>query len=558
MGDERRVKVAPDFVEKYAVAAIVSFPNDGSVFIIDFLKPRISIAVDEQGRVKRVHGELELVARIVLPPIVCKRFLAALQSTVRKYESAFGEIAVKEEAPPEEAPPSPPPFIDVPPSAVTETPEWLPEITLEKAAAPEAEITETPEWLAESQAGSDLLPAAVISAFESATAPRPPQPGIEVTEPVVSPAEPAGALAQAEIPDWLQAIRPRPEVAKAAVEEEPVETKGPLQGLRSLLPPAMAIETPAVRESVLPAEVSEASLARAQLLQGLLTQPAQAPRPEERKRGISMGERAQRWLVAVVLLVAVLGILIPPLMGFDVPTLTQPATFPSAIGRIEFQHVMNLHTAVQSTSTGDTALVAFEYGPPEADELDLVAEPILRHLLDQGAHISIVSTQPEGLAVAAGLLSDIAAPEAQYTLASYRPGDATAVSSLLIGADIPPGGESEGSTHPKLIVVLTARPAPLRWWVEQARALGDTPPVVAGVSASLQIAASPYLDANAGQLEGAISGLSGAAAYEAHRGLGGWATQRLNALAAGHIAVVGLMILGAIVCTFGGLRGRKK
>jgi hypothetical protein len=177
-----------------------------------------------------------------------------------------------------------------------------------------------------------------------------------------------------------------------------------------------------------------------------------------------------------------------------------------------------------------------------------VAEPILRHLLDQGAHISIVSTQPEGLVVAAGLLSDIAAPEGQYTLTSYRPGDATAVSSLL----------TDAGTHPELIVVLTARPAPLRWWVEQARALGDTPPVVAGVSASLQMAASPYLDASAGQLKGAISGLSGAAAYETHRGLAGWATQRFNALAAGHIAIVGLMVLGAIVYTFGGLHGRKK
>ncbi|MCK4316252.1 MAG: hypothetical protein KAX24_10825, partial [Anaerolineae bacterium] len=365
---------------------------------------------------------------------------------------------------------------------------------------------------------------------------------------VVSPAEPAEGLARAEIPDWLQTLRPRPEIAEAAVEEEPVETEGPLQGLRSLLPPARAIETPVVHKSVLLIGAGAASLARAQLLQSLLTQPAQVPRPEERKRGISMGERAQRWLVAVVLLVAVWGILIPPLMGFDVPALTQPATFPAAYGRIEFQHVMNLHTAIQNTSTGDIVLVAFEYGPPEADELNLVAEPILRHLLDQGAHISVVSTQPEGLVAAAGLLSDIAASEEQYTLVSYRPGDATAVSSLLTGAGI----------HPELILVLTARPAPLRWWVEQTRALGGTPPVVAGVSASLQIATSPYLDASAGQLEGAISGLSGAAAYEAHRGLEGWATQRVNALAAGHVAIVGLMVLGAIICTFGGSRGRKK
>jgi len=102
MDGDREVKVSPDFVEKYAVAAIVSFPSDGSVFIIDFFKPRISILVSEQGRIGGVRGELELAARIVLPPIVCKKLLVALQNTVKKYESVFGEIVIKEEAPPEE------------------------------------------------------------------------------------------------------------------------------------------------------------------------------------------------------------------------------------------------------------------------------------------------------------------------------------------------------------------------------------------------------------------------------------------------------------------------
>ena len=472
------------------------------------------------------------------------------------------EMVPSEAAAPDAAPPPPPPFVGTPPPAVAEVPEWLREIAPEEEAIPEAapsvpplvelpteaESTEPPEWLTEFQAKPTPPSAPAVPVFEGATLPLPSEPGIGVAE--------KEGLARAKIPDWLEALRP--EVAEAAIEEQPAETEGPLQGLRGVLPAAPAIEVPPVRESTLPAGVSEMSLARAQLLQSLLARPAEMPQPEVHRRGISIGERIQRWLVAAVLLVAVGGMLIPPLVGFNVPTLTQLTTSPAANGRIEFQHLMNLYNAVQSTGAGDTVLVAFEYGPPEADELNLVAEPILRHLLDQGAHISVVSTRPEGLAVAAGLLSDIVSSEERYTLVNYRPGDATGVSQLLTDCEILPGGGTDGDARHGLILVLTAQPGPLRWWIEQTRARGDTPPVVAGISTALAPAAYPYLDTSAGQLEGAISGLSGAATYEAHRGLGGRATQRINALAAGHAAVAGLMVLGAIIYAFGGVRGRKK
>jgi len=464
---------------------------------------------------------------------------------------------LQEIAPPEAVTPeAPPPPVEAIPA---EVPDWLQEIALPEEAVPEtaptvaevaapsvpplvelpteAEIPEAPEWLSELEAEPAPPSAPTVPVFEGITPSLPPGPGAGLAE--------AEDLARAEIPDWLEAMRPGPE---AAAEEEPAETEGLLEGLRGVLAPTSAIEAVAAREikrsvrRALPTKASEVSLARAQLLQGLLAQPAQAPQPQARKRGASVGERAQRWLVTVVLLVAVVGILASPTIGLNIPTLTQPITSSGAT---------RLYNTVQGVSTGNTVLVAFEYGPAEANELNLVAEPILQHLLDQGAHISIVSTRPEGLAMGTGLLSHIKAPEEQYTRDDYRPGDATGVLQLLTGAD----------TYPKLILVLTAQPGPLRWWVEQsqlqARGTG-TPSIVAGLSAALEPSASPYLDASAGQLGGAISGLSGAAAYETLRGSPAQATQRLNALTTGHVAIVGLMILGAIFYALGGLRGRKK
>jgi hypothetical protein len=132
----------------------------------------------------------------------------------------------------------------------------------------------------------------------------------------------------------------------------------------------------------------------------------------------------------------------------------------------------------------------------------------------------------------------------------FRMGDAAGVARLLTAAE----------PRPALIVVLTAQPGPLRWWVEQTRALygDDTPPVLAGMSAALEPLAAPYLDDTAVQLEGAVAGLSGAAAYETLGGSTGQATRRLNALAAGQTALAALMLIGAVIYTFGGSQRRRE
>jgi hypothetical protein len=231
--------------------------------------------------------------------------------------------------------------------------------------------------------------------------------------------------------------------------------------------------------------------------------------------------------------------LLAPLITGQGLQLTQPVAVSGAT---------QLYETVNALDGSDNVLVAFDYGPPEADELNRVAEPVLEHLLDSGTGISIVSTRPDGPPVAAALMGGIADSSDQYTLLGYRPGAGTAVSQLLSAAD----------ERPALLLVLTSRPGPLQRWVEQAHArYGDELPVVAAGSALLEPVTSPYLDANAGQLRAAIHGLRGAAAYETLQGARTEAAQRLDVLAAGHIAIVVLMIAGAAVYGLGGAGGRK-
>jgi len=430
-------------------------------------------------------------------------------------------------SPAEEAAPEPTAVMPAP----AEVPEWLQDLA--PASPPfvgeiQSTEAETPEWLAEAKAEeAPPIPEGVTPPF--------------AVEPDTAAAEAAG-LARAEIPAWLEAMRPSAEAAAETVEEEPVETEGLLEGLRGVLAPLPMVDVTRTGESAPPAEVSDAALARAQLLQ---------PKPRKRTAGIE--ELVPRLLIAAVLFIVVAGILLRQYMdiGYDIPALTQP----------DASSVEDMYNLVEGVNGTEAVLVAFEYGPTQADELNRVAEPILKHLAERGANIFIVSTQPEGLAVAQALRGTInsqdgvvsgtqAALEYDDRSPGYRSGNASGVAQLLTGVNPPPS----------LIIVLTAQPEPLRWWIEQTRVHygDDSPPIAVGVSAALEIAASPYLDANADQLKGIVSGLGGAAAYEVQRGMVEETTHQLDALAAGHLVIVISMLAGAAIYAFGGSRRRGK
>jgi hypothetical protein len=219
-----------------------------------------------------------------------------------------------------------------------------------------------------------------------------------------------------------------------------------------------------------------------------------------------------------------------------------------------------MHDTLRKVGRHDHVLVAFEYGPARADELDLVARPIVRQLAAQGARIALVSTKADGLVAARALVrqafvepdmlgfSDEA--EVQGTIATgvYRPGEVVGVADVL-----------ESSERPDLVVVFSARPHRLRWWVEQVGALPDPPPVVAGTGASAEGLAVAYLSSEPALLAGAVSGASGAAYYErvVDGTTDGPAARRVSALAAGNLAIVVLVIVGAAASGWSGPRAAR-
>ena len=385
-----------------------------------------------------------------------------------------------------------------------------------------SEKAETPDWLIEFLA---MAP----GADDDETSPVP-------AEPSALGNEWATDLERADIPDWLQELRPTEDRGEET-DLGPTESTGPLKGLRGLIPAASAIRAPTVFELVTTVEPDEASLARAELLQSLLGQQTIPPRRESTKQTSRVAHLVEQWMVAAVLILSVVGMLLAPLVIGDGPHLTQPLV---ATGARDLYHI------VDELDQEDLVLVAFDYGPPEADELNAAAQPVLEHILDRGAEVAIVSTRADGPLIAQAMMTDIADSVAQYTVIGYRPGTAAAVSRFL----------TAGDRDPTLLLILTGQPVALRIWIEQASArYGDQLPLIAVGSAALEPLASPYLDKSAEQLRGAIHGLKGGASYETLRGTAGDATQRLDVLAAGHIAIIILMITGALVHVLSGAKG---
>jgi len=85
-----------EHIERLAIGVVVGFNPEG-LFVFEFLKPILTVVVDEEERIKGLEGESRPDVRIYMPPRACKRFLKALEDMIRKYEERFGEIKIEEE-----------------------------------------------------------------------------------------------------------------------------------------------------------------------------------------------------------------------------------------------------------------------------------------------------------------------------------------------------------------------------------------------------------------------------------------------------------------------------
>ncbi len=384
-------------------------------------------------------------------------------------------------------------------------------------------------------------------------------------------------LLAAELPAWLQESSARetqagvapalpgdmlPGMADLRFEaitsqrsDEPVtETVGALKNVAGVIRPELLFDGASLQAGQIIDQVivSDEQMRRVELLRAMLAREAQGT-------PASVGRRAamplERWLITLILLATL------------VAALTLGATFlPAAHAGAEVAAAYDL---VQSLPDSPVAVLAFEYEPDSAAEMQPLAVALLHHLESrEAAAVYAISTRPTGPAMARQALVSLGADSplaGRWIAVGYVAGESRGISGLTIGAlpGVPSPlaldylGQPSGVTaarladlEPDLIVILTARSDYLRVWIEQAGAATDAP-LIAATSAGSAPMAFPYRQS--GQLTAVLSGINDAVAYQSLAGqqpapalITLWNLQAAGGLAAAAMILVGSLIHGLI------------
>jgi hypothetical protein len=394
--------------------------------------------------------------------------------------------------------------------------------------------------------------------------------GFTPTETEMAPAaEEEPGLGQAELPSWVQAMRPMEAVISSAAGEDDdqvVEKEGPLAGFRNVLPVlpgVLEVRKPKIYSIKL--QVGSNQQSQAALLESLIaseasSQPIATPKPVAIIRPL-------RWTIAVVLLLAVF---LPALLGSQVfPVPFVPTSETAAF----YQTVNELPEAAP-------VLVVFDYQPGYAGEMESAAAPVIDHLMSKNVRLAFVSSAPSGVLMGERMMAKMYTrhpnyvADAQYVDLGYLPGGAAGIQVFAnnpqkaLGANVlrqevltnlwvlPPLAGTQVLSDFAAVVVLTDNPDTGRLWVEQAGPRLGSQPMLMVISAQAEPMIRPYY--KSGQLRGMVTGLEGGAAYEQINARPAQARLYWDSYGMGMIATELLIVIGGAWALLTGLRERRE
>ncbi|MBN1267228.1 MAG: hypothetical protein JXA25_17180 [Anaerolineales bacterium] len=337
-------------------------------------------------------------------------------------------------------------------------------------------------------------------------------------------------ISRATLPAWLEAMRPVEALAgesdRAGLEQEAVETVGPLAGISGALSaePAVASQHK-MRSGSSVLNISDGEYERADLLSKLLADEETELKPIPRHTG---SQKRLRWIVSVVLILASL---IPSLFGF--PAFSLPIQEPLDLD--------TLFSIVNQIQEDKPALVVYDVEPGYSAEMEAVAGPLFYHLLGRQIPVITVSTEITGPALVDRIFRNISLPffpenGQDYLHLGYLSGGASGIQQFtrnpahagLDGYLIPEGFlESDDSIwgtpilsgissldHFSMVSVVVNDSDRARMWIEQAGPVLGNTPLVMVVSTGLEPAIRPYYEDRDPLVDGLLAGVPAAAAYD--------------------------------------------
>jgi hypothetical protein len=352
----------------------------------------------------------------------------------------------------------------------------------------------------------------------------------EGEETPTGPGEPEPAISPAELPGWLEALRPKeteePREATGPVEDvstADIVTAGPLVGLRGVISPQSA----AIRAKKPPTysiklRVTEEQNSRVEMMKALLAEedkPAPLPSPH-----IISSRNIFRWVIVAVLLLPVMWMIIT---GSHNTALPQSGNYP---GLVDFTQ------QVQRLPSGAPVLIAFDYEAGFSGEMNMAISSVMTQLMNKTAYLTLVATSPSGPALGESMIKFAFQKQLgnienypYYANLGYVPGGimgllglatspSTIVPYALNGDNVWAGAPLSGISTIEdfdAVIVLTNDADTARNWIEQVGPFLSQAnrPLLFISSAQAEPLILPYYLAYPSQVQGLISGLAGGMAY---------------------------------------------
>lgn len=364
------------------------------------------------------------------------------------------------------------------------------------------------------------------------------------------------ALAPADIPGWLTAIRPVDD--KETVDRDSggdLEVEGPLAGLQGILPakPGITqIKTPpaySTRIRITETQQNQINIIRKMLEEEGKEEPIPVP-------SLLSPQRTFRWIIGFLLILGMSLLILIDGQFFPIPDING---IPGDI--------LDTTRIISTLADQKPSLIAFDYQPGMSGEMHAVSAALIHHLILKGSKLTLISTLPTGPAIGEYFIQNIQSEHnyirgEDYINLGFIPGGASGLFAfsqtpqLIIQQSLDGGNpwdsnlllDIDSLSDFSVIVVITDNAEIAQTWVEQVQPrIGETPLIMA-VSAQVEPVVRPYATkGSGGQVAGIVSGISGGAAYELVIGKANLGREYWDAFSFGLIIILLVIIIGGAV-----------
>jgi hypothetical protein len=382
---------------------------------------------------------------------------------------------------------------------------------------------------------------------------------VERDENPPSPEESEAPIAPAELPSWLEALRPEDEVSPTEPTEDlsaaDVVTAGPLVGLRGVIsahPSAIRARKPPTYSIKL--RVTDEQRARVEMMEALLADE-QKPKPLP-SQPILTSRNIFRLVIAAVLIIPIAWMIVTESQKTSAP---QPGSIPG---------VVDFSEQIRTLPDGTPVLLAFDYEAGFSGEMNLAVSTLISQLMIKNSYLTLVTTTPSGPALAESIINNITGlngmPEAysNYANLGYIPGGTMGLLGLANSPQavlpysldqvdvwaIPPLNTVSTINDFSAVIVLTNDPDIARAWIEQVGPVlrVDGTPLLVITSSQAEPLIRPYAEAFPSQVQGMVTGLAGGLAYSRSVGNiqqnGIWDAYSISITTSALIIIVGSII----------------